>query len=133
MKILLDIALKRQPYSGAAASILKVSDFNRFHLFISGSMATDVFYIIRKIKGKAVGLTFLRDLLAVTDVCKVDKGVLLLALESEFGDFEDAVQHFAGVDAEVEILITRNKKDYAASSLRILEPDEFVSEYLSAP
>jgi hypothetical protein len=129
---ILYMALKRQPNSGAAAQILKVSDFNSFHLFISASMATDIFYIIRKMKGKTVGLTFLRDLLAIMDVCKVDKSVLLLALESDFGDFEDAVQHFAGVEAEVEVLIARNKKDYAASSLQVFEPDEFVNKYLSA-
>jgi predicted nucleic acid-binding protein len=129
--IILDIALKRQPYSGAAAKILKVSDFNHFHLFISASMATDVFYMIRKIKGKAIGLTFLKDLLDIIDVCKVDKSILLLALESDFGDFEDAVQHFAAVDAEVEMLITRNKKDYTTSSLKIMEPEEFVDVYLS--
>jgi predicted nucleic acid-binding protein len=129
--IILDIALKRQPYSGAAAKILKVSDFNHFHLFISASMATDVFYVIRKIKGKAIGLTFLKDLLDTIDVCKVDKSILLLALESGFADFEDAVQHFAAVDAEVDMLITRNKKDYASSSLKIMEPEEFVNVYLS--
>ena len=116
--IILDIALKRQPYSGAAAKILKVSDFNHFHLFISASMATDVFYVIRKIKGKAISLTFLKDLLDTIDVCKVDKSILLLALESDFADFEDAVQHFAAVDAEVDMLITRNKKDYTTSSLK---------------
>jgi hypothetical protein len=94
-------------------------------------MATDVFYVMRKIKGKAIGLTFLKDLLDTVDVCKVDKRILLLALESDFADFEDAVQHFAAADTEVEMLITRNKRDYTTASLKVMEPEEFVDIYLS--
>ncbi len=129
--VILDIALERQPFCLAAARILETSDFDRLHLFISASMATDVFYVIRKEKGKDVGLAFLKDLLNAVDVCKVDKDILFLALESDFDDFEDAVQHFAAIDSEIGFIITRNKKDFAASSLKILEPEEFVGEYLS--
>jgi predicted nucleic acid-binding protein len=128
--IILDIALERQPFFQPAAKILETSDFDRFHLYISASMATDVFYVIRKEKGESVGLAFLKDLLDAVDVCRVDKGILLLALESDFSDFEDAVQHFAAVNAELEVIITRNKKDYSASSLKIMDPEEFVGTYL---
>jgi predicted nucleic acid-binding protein len=130
--VILDVALEREPFHAAAARILETSDFSRFHLFISASMATDVFYVIRKEKGKEVALASLKDLLDAVDVCEVDKNILLLALQSGFGDFEDAVQFFAAVNSEVECIVTRNKKDYEDSSLKVFEPGEFVDKYLSA-
>ncbi len=45
--------------------------------------------------------------------------------QSSFKDFEDAVQCCSAVNAKVDCLITRNKKDYAIDILPILTPEEF--------
>ena len=50
------------------------------------------------------------------------------AVESDFKDFEDAVQNFCAVEAGHKIILTRNTKDYKESELGILTPLEFVSQ-----
>jgi hypothetical protein len=42
-----------------------------------------------------------------------------------FKDFEDAVQCCSAVNAKVDCLITRNKRDYTTDILPILTPEEF--------
>ena len=54
--VVLDVAFERQPFYAAASRILDASDFDRIHLFITASMATDVYYVLRKAKGREVAL-----------------------------------------------------------------------------
>jgi predicted nucleic acid-binding protein len=128
--VVLDVALARQPFYQAAIRILDASDFDRIHLFITASSATDLYYVLRKEKGREVGLRFIRRLLECVDACSIDERILIAALGSDFIDFEDAVQNAAAIEANVEIIVTRNKTDYAGSALTVLLPDEFVAKYL---
>ena len=129
--VVLDVALERRPFHATANRIIRASDFDRIHLFITASMATDVYYILRKSKGKELTLAFLSDLLESVDVCQVDRDVLLDALASGFNDFEDAVQNAAAVESEIEIIVTRNKSDYRNSPLVVISPEEFVAAHLT--
>jgi predicted nucleic acid-binding protein len=52
--ILLDIALKRQPFVGQAAQVLTTAQHQKFSLYITATTITDLFYIIRKAKGKDI-------------------------------------------------------------------------------
>jgi predicted nucleic acid-binding protein len=129
--VVLGVALERLPFSVAAGRIFNAPRVNQIQLFITASMATDVYYLVRKRKGREVALEFLIDLLGAVDVCHVDKGTLLAALSSGFNDFEDAVQSAAVVEAKIDVIVTRNKADYSSSPLTVLTPDEFVSLHLA--
>ena len=49
------------------------------------------------------------------------------ALDSEFKDFEDALQNFSAINnADISIIITRDKKHFTASSLIVQTPQEFL-------
>jgi predicted nucleic acid-binding protein len=69
--VILDVALARQPFCQAAEMILDASDFRRIHLFITASSATDLYYVLRKEKGRDIGLRFIRRLLEGVDACGV--------------------------------------------------------------
>jgi predicted nucleic acid-binding protein len=129
--VVLDVAIEREPFEVVAVRILEASDFDRIHLFITASAATDVYYILRKSKGREFALGFLADLLNSVDVCQIDETVLLVALASDFLDFEDAVQNAAAIGSQIEIIVTRNKADYRTSSLTVLSPEEFAAAHLA--
>ncbi len=55
----------------------------------------------------------IRDLLNVLNVLVVDKKVITNAIDSEFADFEDALQNYSAEnDGSISTIITRNIKDY---------------------
>ena len=57
----------------------------------------------------------------------MDKLVIEKALNSGFKDFEDALQHFAAINyGEIEVIVTRNVKDYKKSEIGVLTPESFV-------
>ncbi len=40
-------------------------------------------------------------------------------------DLEDAMQYFSAVGAKVDVVLTRNKKDFIEISVPVMTPDEF--------
>ena len=61
------------------------------------------------------------------EVLIVDKSSILRALNSEFKDFEDALQNYAAEQSkEIDVLITRNIKDFKRSNLSVMTPDDYL-------
>ena len=127
--ILLDIALKRQPFVMQAAQVLTTAQHRKFPLYMTATTITDLFYIIRKAKGKDVALAFIEDLLQYVDVAAVDKSVIMRALKLGLTDFEDAVQVGAAEQVGIDIIITRNESDFENAAIRALHPEEFLQQH----
>jgi hypothetical protein len=64
---------------------------------------------------------------ALLNIVKIDEKTINWALSSGFKDFEDAVQNYAAIEADIRYLITRNKVDYKGSALIICTAKEFLS------
>lgn len=51
-----------------------------------------------------------------------------LAVRSDFRDFEDAVQHFAALEAgSVDAIITRNTADFKHSLIRVCRASDYLA------
>ncbi len=124
--IILDIALKRNPYFEDASLLFGLIDKKIITGNITASTITDIYYISKKEKGHYETLNFIINLIKVVDVIGVDKEVILNAISSDLKDFEDAVQASAAQLNDVEIIITRNKSDFKNITLTILTPEEFL-------
>jgi hypothetical protein len=62
----------------------------------------------------------------------MDKKVVHDALNSNFTDFEDALQNFSATNfGKIKIIITRNKKDFKHSRLNVMSSVDFFNYYLS--
>jgi len=48
-------------------------------------------------------------------------------LNSEFNDFEDAIQYFSALQNEIGILLTRNLKDYKKAQITVLTAQDFIN------
>ena len=57
----------------------------------------------------------------------MDEDSVRSALNSQFNDFEDAIQYFCTTKYKrIDIIITRNVKDYRYASLPVMSPDTFL-------
>ena len=55
------------------------------------------------------------------------KNSIIVALNSDFKDFEDALQNYAAeINGEISLIITRNTKDYKKSELGVMSPEDFL-------
>ena len=49
-----------------------------------------------------------------------------LALNSDFSDFEDAMQYFAAVDNKIDLIVTRNVRDYKNPKIMVVTPQQYI-------
>lgn len=57
----------------------------------------------------------------------MDRNVVYHALISEFKDFEDALQNFSAINyGFIEVIVTRNIKDFKKSEIGVLTPESFL-------
>ena len=67
------------------------------------------------------------DFISICTPATVDINIAKAALSSSFKDFEDALQYYSALSENCDIIITRNKKDFAQSTIQVLEPQEFLN------
>lgn len=130
--ILLDVAVAREPFVKQSRIVLASIEKGTAAGFISPNIVTNVYYILRKIGSNDRAKKFLRSLLEFISVISVEHATVLRALESNFGDFEDAVQHYTALLGQCDYIVTRNTEDYRESEITVLNPVEYVALFLGA-
>lgn len=121
--IVLDVALERQPYLIFSEQILLNVEQGKLVGYISASTFTDLYYIIRKERGRAWALEFLNQLLMFCKIATVDHAVISRALTASFSDLEDVVQYETAIAAQLDAIVTRNPNDFPSKELKILTPE----------
>jgi len=124
--IILDIALNRKPFAYDTFKLLVLIEEKLITGYVSSITVINVYYIISKIKGRTLALEFIKDLLQTFEVVDTDKSILIQAVYSGFEDYEDAAQNYSAVNYNIEIIITRNRKDFSLSKLKIYTASEFI-------
>ena len=56
----------------------------------------------------------------------IDANVIDRTLQSDFVDLEDAMQYYSALASNAEVIITRNKKDFATANILVQNPIEFI-------
>ncbi len=127
--IILDLLAKREPFYIYAAELFTLVDRKKIKAFTSPIIFANLHYILKKQKSNDSVLQSLRKLKALVKILPIDTKVIELALNSDFKDFEDAIQYFTAVNDGIEILVTRNKTDYSKAKITISTPEEFIKTW----
>lgn len=124
--VILDLLAKRDPYYSSAALLFSQVENRTCRAFISPLIFSNLFYILRKATSSAKAKETLKKLKTLVHVLPINEKIIEQALNSEFIDFEDAVQYYTAIEKGIKILITRNKKDYKKAAITICTADEFL-------
>lgn len=124
--IILDDLLEREPFVRDAKALLQAIEDQQIQGYITATTLTDIFYIARKNKGIQKARQDIFDLLALMQVCAVDRSILETAILSNLPDFEDAVQIACALNENLDAIITRDTQDFADASLQILSAGELL-------
>jgi predicted nucleic acid-binding protein len=128
--ILIDLLAQRENYVEAAALMTIIGE-KKVTAFTTPIVLANVDYIITKYSNKAKSRKAIRALRQKLSILAMDEKVVDAALESEFSDFENALQYYAAEKQGVDFIITRNKKDYAKGSLRVVTAQDYMNMYES--
>lgn len=61
-------------------------------------------------------------------ITTADESVVDAALASSFDDYEDALQYYSALTENVDVIVTRNKKDFLLSKIPVLLPGELLAQ-----
>ena len=124
--IILDIALQREPFFETSAQIFSKIDEGEIKGFLTASSITDIYFISKKASGREKTIAFIRELIDILEVISVTKNTIINALNTEFKDFEDAVQYCVADMNCMDVIVTRNKSDFKHSTIAVHTPDELL-------
>ncbi len=126
--IVIDLLSKRQEFYDDAAILFSQADRKQLQLTISSLTFVNTNYILTKLKSAKEVREILRKFKVLVEVLSLDDKITELALSDEsFADFEDGLQYYSAIENNVDIIITRNKKDYKNSKLPVLTAKEYLA------
>jgi predicted nucleic acid-binding protein len=131
--VILDLFFDREPFSEDAAKVLSLCESREITGFITSVIISNVYYLLRRSSTHEKVIEKLTQLMTITEVLTTDKDVILKALNSNFRDFEDALQNYsAEFNGHIDVILTRNIKEYKNSSLGIMTPGNYLKTTLAS-
>lgn len=123
--IIIDILMQRNGYLNSA-SVLALSKKEDTLLFVSVLTMANIAYILRKSLRGDDFYSEIKKISSLVAVLDTTSKHFMSALELQAKDFEDALQYYCAISNECDIIVTRNKKDFTFSSIKVLTPEEFL-------
>ena len=125
--IILDFFFDRKPYSEHSANVLSLCESNEIKGFITPVILSNLYYLLRQSSTHEKVIDKLSQLILITELLLIDRNSIILALNSNFNDFEDALQNFsAECNGNISLILTRNLKDFKNSSLGVMTPENYL-------
>jgi predicted nucleic acid-binding protein len=128
--VLLDVLAKRQPFYADSAAIWTLAEEGQIEGLVSAVSFTNIFYIVRKLAGADTAqrtLVLLRDTFTAV-ACDIP--ILNRAIDSDFKDFEGAVQYFTALQAGAACLVSRNPDHFPRTNdCPVISPAEFLATH----
>lgn len=128
--ILVDLVLARQEFLPDAQRVFALGYAGEAVLMVSALSFVNTIYLGKKYKYPSDEvLAKLRMIADFVDVVDLRGQNVIDMLDSGWKDYEDATQHRSAVEEQADCIVTRNKKDYKASTIEVLTPAEFYNKF----
>lgn len=125
--VIIDFLIDRKPFSRETAIIFTLIEQKKLKSYASSLTFSNLYYVLRKFESHAKVISKLDSLSKLLVVLKVDDQIIRNAISSGFLDFEDSIQYYCAADyKKIEVIITRNTKDYKNSELPVMTPGDFL-------
>ncbi len=124
--VILDLLARRIPHFHFSALLFTLAEMKKLELYTSPLILTNTFYILRKQLGNEAAKNSLRKLRILLNIIDSSESVVDKALNSDFSDFEDAIQYYTALDHGISVIVTRNLRDYKNASLIVQTPETFL-------
>ncbi len=124
--IILDLLAEREPHYIHAARLFTLINQNKIIAYTSPLIFANLHYLLKKQTTNIAALKSLRKLKTFVKILSIDERVIEQSLNSEFNDFEDAIQYYTAVNNGISLIVTRNKLDYKRSQIDVMTAEEFL-------
>jgi len=125
--IVIDFLTDRKPFSSLAGKLFDYSEKGEVKLCLSAVSYSNIYYVVRKVSSHKETIKILSRLEEMTEIIDTTSSTIKNAIDSEFKDFEDALQYYsAKLNTNINGIVTRNGGDFKHSTISILTPEEAI-------
>lgn len=124
--IVLDLLEKRANFFEEAQELFTLADRKQVTLYVSALTIANAHFLLHK-HLRMEARKILAKFKIIVTILPVDDKILDLSLVSDFKDFEDAIQYYTAIENEMELIITRNKRDFRNVRLPVLTAREYLN------
>ena len=124
--IVIDLLTKRKGFYKPASQLFTLSDNKKIILSISSLTFANTYYLLSKELNPVKAKEVLRKFKLLVKVLPMNDKIIDLSLNSDFKDFEDASQYYTALENKLEIIITRNLKDFKLSKIPVMTANDYL-------
>jgi predicted nucleic acid-binding protein len=130
--VIIDFLIDRKPHSREAAIIFTLIEQKKIKGYASSLTFSNLYYVLRKIESHNKVKSKLESLSHIVGILKVEERTIKESLSSELPDFEDSIQYFSALHSKkIDLIITRNTKDYKKSAIPVMTPGDYLKTAIS--
>jgi predicted nucleic acid-binding protein len=124
--VILDLLTRREPHFEPAVELFLEIQNKAIQAYTSPVVIANLFYILHRHFDRKKAIQSLMKIRTLVGVLNCGVHVIDSALLSDFTDFEDAVQYYTALENSIDIIITRNIKDYKTATITVTTPLEYM-------
>lgn len=125
--IVVDLLSRRENFYQEAQELFTLADENDVKLFISALTFANTHYLLLRHLSENEARKVMIKFKLLVKILPLEDKILELALASDFRDFEDAIRYHTALENKLNIIITRNKKDFKTSRIPVLTAKEYLN------
>ena len=127
--VLLDLIMKRRGFYQDAKRLFDYCEQRNVKTYISAISIATINYLLSKSYRKDEVNRILEIIYDITEILPFYKEIIFTAHYSNFKDLEDGFQYFTAKENNINIIITRNQKDFKVDDISILTPKQFLRTF----
>ncbi|SIS80257.1 type II toxin-antitoxin system VapC family toxin [Belliella pelovolcani] len=125
--VVIDFFTDREPHVNPASELFELNEQGNVRLYLSAVSINNIYYIVRRFLGNKKTLDVIETLTEMTEIVGTTKKEIIQALKNNFTDYEDSIQYSSALTIkDLDVIITRNIKDYRNSSIAVMTPSSFL-------
>ena len=124
--IIIDFLVEREVFYEPAAKIMTLADRKKIKIFTSPSSISNSYYLLSKYENTKTALEKIRKFKVLCSISMMDDEVVEKAINSDFKDFEDAMQYFSALASNCDLIVTRNEKDFKNAMIPVMNGESYL-------
>ena len=127
VNVFIDVMTKRRGWTGSLRVLNLARQSQEIESWTSALTLPLIYFFRRRIADERTARADAQAILKGLSLVALSQAVLDQAIVSTGPDFEDNIQLGSAVSISANHLITRNKKDFDASMISVLNPEEWLA------
>ena len=124
--IIIDFLGEREAFYEPAAKIMTLADHKKIKVFTSPTSISNTYYLLSKYENTKTALEKIRKFKVLCTISIMDDEVVEKAINSDFKDFEDAMQYFSALASDCDLIVTRNEKDFKNAMIPVMNGESYL-------